>query len=351
MTTQKYTLIIVDEHTPLTTQINDYFRTYFPVQSVLTVSSLNEIGVDSFQNSLVLINANRFIETNEIVSMAQLIKKHSISVIPYFEPDFDDMGTVLDSIELGAVDAVSSCIFSSGPGCSDSERVAFNGFINSLFENQLNFDIDLLRLRLYPFANEDITVQTKKNRSLVVIGSDFGGISTILGLIPQFPASYKNSFCVLMNGNNRLMEALVDRLQVNSSLKVRLVRRAMVIESSTVYVIAANRTPVLDSWDGKNISILVNDALPFEISLKHWIDPFMFSAAEIYGKNTVGILLGGLQEDGILGLEKIKEHKGTTIIQSNKSYPSNMRLKIARKKNCAQKIVYAGDMAKEIMQL
>ncbi len=351
MTTKKYTLIVIDDKSTLTTQIEDYFRSYFPVQSVVVVSSLSQLSIDSFQSSLMLINASRFFDSNEMVSMAQLIKKHSIAVIPYFEPDFADMGSVLDAIELGAVDAVSSAIFSSGPGCSNSERNVFNEFVKTLFDNKLKFDIDLLRMRLYPFANDEISVASKRNRSLVVVGSDFGGISTVLGMIPQFPSSYKNSFCILMNGHNRLLEALVDRLQVNSALKVKLVRRAMVIESSTVYIISANRTPVLDSWDGKNISVLVNEALPFDMSLKHWIDPFMLSAAEIYGKNTIGLLLGGLQEDGLLGLEKIQEYKGTTIVQSNKSYPSNERLKIAKKRKCAQQIVYAADMAKTIMQL
>lgn len=351
MTTQKHHLIIIDQDTEMSSQVTAYFQANFAIESIVNVNSFTVIEENLMDNALILTNASLFNETNEIVSMAQIIKKHAVSVIVYFDDTLTDISSILDAIELGAIEAVSANIFSTDSRCSDSERQVFNEFISSVLRTKIVLDIDLLRLRLYPFANDELQTGSKKAGKMIVVGADFGSASTLLGLIPQIPPGFKHSMCILMNGNNRVLEAFVDRLQVNSSISVNHVNRDTFIEQGCVYIVSANRTPVLDAWDNNKVSILVNNSLPFEMSLKHWIDPFMFLAAEIYGKNTVGILLSGVQQDGVWGLEKINEQKGITIVQSNKSCVGSNRLSLARKKKCAQKVIYAGDLAGEIMQL
>lgn len=51
------------------------------------------------------------------------------------------------------------------------------------------------------------------------------------------------------------------------------------------------------------------------------IDPLFRSAAKIYGNKTIGIILSGLFDDGILGLNIIKNVGGHTIVQDPKEAP------------------------------
>jgi two-component system chemotaxis response regulator CheB len=49
------------------------------------------------------------------------------------------------------------------------------------------------------------------------------------------------------------------------------------------------------------------------------IDVTMLSAAEVFGKNCIGVILTGMGKDGAEGSRKIKEAGGTIIIQDEKS--------------------------------
>jgi len=342
-------LLIIEDNAQLANKIKSYCETNFSFQEINFSDSISKVQAKDPQNTLFMLNAKLIIESNELVSMAQLIRKHHVPILLYFHPSQKDVSCILDAIELGAIDVVSSCIFNDND-VSSSETKLFNTFVNTLMEKEFSFDIDLLRFRLSPFAIE-LKKKFSSKKSIVVIGADIGGISSILGLMPKFSKSYPHPICILMNGNEIIIKDLADRLNVNCELKVQYVGRETNIEPGTVYIIPANRTPVIDQWDKNTVKILVNDSLPFEMCLKHWIDPFMFTAVDVYGKNTTGILLSGIQEDGIAGLEKIATVRGKTFIQSDKSTSLPQRLKISEKRKLGAKKTYLGDMAQEIIKL
>jgi two-component system chemotaxis response regulator CheB len=45
----------------------------------------------------------------------------------------------------------------------------------------------------------------------------------------------------------------------------------------------------------------------------------MQSVAEVYGGNTIGIILTGIGRDGMMGMKAIKENGGKTIAQDEES--------------------------------
>ena len=342
-------LLIAESNSQLANKIKSYFETNFSFNQIDFSNSISNVEPKYLENTFFLLNANLITSSNELVSMAQLIRKHQVPILLYFQSEQEDVSCILDAIELGVIDVVSSRIFNE-QNVSSSERKMFNVFVNTLIEKKFSFDIDLLRFRLSPFAIE-LKKTFSKTKSIVVIGADFGGISSVLGLMPKFSQNYPHPICILMNGNETVIKDLADRLNVNCELKVKYVDTETIIEPGTVYIIPANRTPLIDQWNANTVKILVNESLPFEMALKHWIDPFIFTAVDVYGKNTTGILLSGIQEDGIAGLEKIATVRGKTFIQSDKSTTLPQRLKLSEKHKLSAKKTYLGDLAQEIIKI
>ena len=53
--------------------------------------------------------------------------------------------------------------------------------------------------------------------------------------------------------------------------------------------------------------------------VKPWIDAAMATAALLYGKRTVGVLLSGMGRDGVEGLKQIKKAGGLTMAQDEET--------------------------------
>lgn len=345
------TAVIIGEKDELSGEIGKYCKGHFEFKKVMFFEKFSQIKNPETGKTLILCSSEQLIDSDEMILMSQYIRKYETPVLIYSMLNESELNHIIDAIELGAIDVIPAKIFTE-KGISQAEAETFDLLIESINRGIFKLDINLLKNRLYPvpivYKNK---VPTDKTMSITIMGCDIGGISAILSFIPQLPASYPSSVCVLMNGNPRLLDAVADRLCINSAIKVRRVVDDIVVEPSTVYIIAANQAPVLDSFNDGSIKIILNKSLPFEISLKHWIDQFMLNAVEIFGKNTIGILLAGIQEDGIMGLEKIKKANGTTIIQSNKSCIFPKRLRMALRSDCAQHAVYLGDLAETLLSL
>jgi len=345
------TLLIIDDNDMLGQTVQDYCEMNYRFTSVECYKSFADVSNVLSETTLVLINSTRLQDDDEIIRMSQCIRSYSVPVLIYSDMNEPELNHIIDAIELGAVDVIPARLFTQNDA-SACELATCAKLIQTLQEGLYKFDIDLLRNRLYPIVLEkDTTVKIEKFCAITIIGCDVGGISSILGLIPQLPSSYSSPICVLMNGNQRMLDALSDRLEINSALTIKNITADTYLEPSTVYIVPANQAPVLDAQGDGRVKILLNNAFPFEISLKYWIDPFMFSASDIFGENTVGILLGGIQTDGIMGLAKIKKSHGTTIIQSKKSCFFQDRFRLALESGCAQHSVYIGTLGETLLTL
>jgi len=343
------TLIIIEENYEFGKTIRNYCEQYFTFKTIHIFENFSDILCSQVGKTFIMVNSTQLKNTDELILMSQLIRKHASPIILYSDFNGPEINHIIDAIELGALDVIPAKLFQQ-KNIIRSECAIFNRMVETLQKGTFSFDINLLRKRLYP-AQLEKSFNTQKKKSITVVGCDIGGISSMLGFIPQLPSTYPSPVCLLMNGSQKILNALGDRLQINSSLKVQVVTQETVIKNSIVYIISANQTPVLDFDNNGEVKILVNNSLPFDISLKHWIDPFMFNAAEIYEKNTIGILLGGVQEDGIMGLNKINKMHGTTIIQSKQSCFLPDRLKMAQEQDCVQHSVYIGELADTLLTL
>jgi two-component system, chemotaxis family, protein-glutamate methylesterase/glutaminase len=76
----------------------------------------------------------------------------------------------------------------------------------------------------------------------------------------------------------------------------------------------------------------------------------MVSASEVYGANSVGVLLSGMGEDGAFGMSMIKKRGGTTIGQDEASSVVFGMAKAAYKLGAVDKLVPAKEIAKEIVK-
>ena len=149
----------------------------------------------------------------------------------------------------------------------------------------------------------------KKDFLTVGIGASAGGVQALKDFFAKMPADSGMAFVVVLHLSQTHESNLAGILQRVTKMPVIRVTEATKIEPNHVYVIPpAQQLEMVDS--------VVRLTKPQRIrGQRVAIDRFFRTLAESYRESAVGIVLSGAGEDGTLGIKKIKEYNGFTIVQ------------------------------------
>lgn len=149
----------------------------------------------------------------------------------------------------------------------------------------------------------------RKPDAIVVAGSA-GGVDALIKLLTDLPAGMQVPLICMLhlpaNRDSRLAELFGERLAV----PVREAADKQPVADGTVY------------FAGSGYHLSVERDRTFSLSCEppvHFarpaIDVLMASAADVYGKALVGILLTGANQDGAAGMARIHQCGGLTVVQ------------------------------------
>jgi two-component system chemotaxis response regulator CheB len=144
----------------------------------------------------------------------------------------------------------------------------------------------------------------------IVIGASAGGIEALMRLLPVLPASFKPPiFIVLHLPRDRpsVLAALFDR---KCLLTVREAEDKELVRPGTVYFAPPDYHLLIDQ--GPQLSLSSDELVHFS---RPSIDVLFESAADLYGRRLLGIVLSGANEDGAAGLAAVHDAGGVSIIQ------------------------------------
>lgn len=152
--------------------------------------------------------------------------------------------------------------------------------------------------------------KAKIENRLLIIGGSAGSLEVLLEILPKI----KRGFCLPMiiilhrkSDNDFLLQQL---LSTKTYLKVKEAEEKEVIEPETIYIAPADYHLLIerDHSFSLDYSEKVNHSRPS-------IDVTFQSAADVYEKDLMCILLSGANSDGSKGLKYLREKGGTAIAQ------------------------------------
>ena len=144
---------------------------------------------------------------------------------------------------------------------------------------------------------------------IVVIGTSWGGLSAVSTVVADLPATFALPLVVVQHRSPDAPGLLAELLQHRTRLTVLEVEDKQPVLPGHVFVAPPNYHLLFD----RGVFSLTTDA-PVRYS-RPSIDVTFTSAADEYGRRTVGIVLTGANEDGSLGLKRIVDRGGYAIVQ------------------------------------
>jgi two-component system chemotaxis response regulator CheB len=173
------------------------------------------------------------------------------------------------------------------------------------------FDFKSFLREEVPEEIEAIKVDKKQYRNLlIVIGASTGGpraIEVILSKIAQkFPP-----IVIVQHMPEKMTEKWVERLQGRyPHLNIKLSSQNEIIKQNTIYIAPGGKHCTIQS--GKTFHLYIGESVNFVMPS---IDITLMSAAEVYGRNVLALVLTGMGKDGLNGAKAIKNAGGTVLVE------------------------------------
>ncbi|WP_316834038.1 chemotaxis protein CheB [Pedobacter nutrimenti] len=150
-----------------------------------------------------------------------------------------------------------------------------------------------------------------ENCEALIIGGSAGSLDVLLRVLPAIKPDIKFPVIIVIHRKHGADSLLPELLSGRTRMEVKEVEEKEGIVPGTVYVapsdyhllVELNRTFSLDYSEKVNYS-------------RPAIDVTFQTAAEVYKKKLVCLLLSGSNSDGVNGLKTVKEWGGMAIIQN-----------------------------------
>lgn len=152
----------------------------------------------------------------------------------------------------------------------------------------------------------------------IVIGVSSGGLNALKFIFSALPADFNMPIIIVQHISARSDNQWIKLLNDKSNLNIKEADEKEIIEKGNVYMAPPNYHLLIEK--NKTFSLTIDEKVNFA---RPAIDVLFESAAEAYENKLIGIILTGSSSDGTLGLKKIKEYGGLTIVQDPKTAESS----------------------------
>lgn len=146
-------------------------------------------------------------------------------------------------------------------------------------------------------------------RDIVVIGCSAGGVEALPRIVQQLPPDLAGAILVVKHLAPTGTPYLVSILRRTSKVPVRWAEQGARIERGCIIVAPPDTHLILSNCHAQ----LTKG--PRENHARPSINKLFRSAAAGYGSRVIGVLLTGMLEDGVSGLQAIREAGGIVIVQ------------------------------------
>lgn len=185
-----------------------------------------------------------------------------------------------------------------------------------------------------------------KSDKLIAIASSTGGPKALSLLLSALPEDFPYPIIIAQHISDDFVSGMAHWLNDISKLTVRIAEEGEIPVKGTAYLCPSEKHTKINS--GKKIAFKNRGQEDIYFPS---CNVLLSSAAEVYGTDSIGIILTGMGNDGVIGMKKIKEAGGITIAQDEKTSVVFGMPKVAIESGCIDKVLPIQDISKAIMGL
>ncbi len=191
-----------------------------------------------------------------------------------------------------------------------------------------------------------MSVTDENARGIVAIAASTGGPYVLARIFEQLPGDYPVPIVVAQHISDGFAEGMADWLNDKTALEIVTPAHGVPLRPGRVYV----APPEFNMRVGARKVAELFERQPHEIHHPS-CDILLCSAAEVYGRSCIGVILTGMGSDGVAGIRKIREAGGTTIAQDEASSLIFGMPRLAIESGCIDSALSPEGIAAELVRL
>lgn len=200
-------------------------------------------------------------------------------------------------------------------------------------------------------AEHKPSAQAGSAERVVLIGSSAGGPPMLDTLLAELPSDLPAGVVVTQHMPTGFTAALAERFNRIATMPVKETENGDVIENGKILLSKAGVHTIISSdINANNLKIgrIIHSNTPPVHAVRPAVDKTFESAAHVYGKNIVSVILSGMGNDAGEGAHAIKEAGGVSLICDEKDCLVYGMARSAIQKNAVDKVLPLNRLAKEI---
>ncbi|CEG25880.1 protein-glutamate methylesterase/protein-glutamine glutaminase [Bacillus sp. B-jedd] len=251
-------------------------------------------------------------EMNGIIALSKIMKAAPVPVVMLSSRTGEGARETIQALEQGAVDFF----------LKDSLLKDQNGELKQEFLQRLK---GILAGKLPSVNPEPVQHHvkeqklSKQDKDVIIIGCSTGGPSALQTILPRFPKDFSLPVVVAQHMPQGFTKHLAERFNSLCNLTVKEAEDGEGVSAGTIYIAPSGfQTRFHRNPDG-SIVFKVADEKGSKALYKPAIDITLSSAAPIFNKRLLSVILTGMGVDGTYGCGLVKKHGGTVLVEAEES--------------------------------
>jgi two-component system chemotaxis response regulator CheB len=156
-----------------------------------------------------------------------------------------------------------------------------------------------------------------KFKKIIIIGTSTGGPRALQQVIPLLPSNLNAPVLVVQHMPAGFTKSLAERLDGQSGIKVREAEDGDIVRPGIVLIAPGDyhMTVRQEEIDGKTKEVIALNKGEKVQGVRPSVDVLLNSVAQIYGANSIGVILTGMGSDGTDGIRRLKAAGGKVIAE------------------------------------
>lgn len=182
-------------------------------------------------------------------------------------------------------------------------------------------------------------------RGIIAIAASTGGPQAINSILNRLPAAFPFPIVITQHIANGFTQGMVDWLNIGTPLTVTVAKNGASLLPGNVYVNPAEHSMKVTEQG----MIIIGDWASGQV-YQPSCNTMLSSVAAAYRHGVIGLIMSGMGDDGVAGMQAIKLAGGVTLAQdANSSVVYGMN-RLAVERGYIQKVVQLDNIPAELMQ-